>query len=230
MLKIVSSLLFLAAPLFCTCSKDIENAFTQVYESAGWAANSEGQGCSGPGSNLENTRLYRVFLQAFLQDHNIRSVVDVGCGDWEFSQTIDWKGINYTGFDVVKYVIESNRKRFGSDHIQFVHGDATSMNLPKADLLICKEVLQHLSTEDVQRFLKQLPKFKYCLLTNDVNPQTFTSENRDICPPGYRTLDLTKPPFNLIGEKVLSYQANSQYKEMKQVLLVKPSAERLAQN
>ena len=35
--------------------------------------------------------------QQFLKDNAIRSVVDAGCGDWEFSQAIDWTGIDYKG-------------------------------------------------------------------------------------------------------------------------------------
>jgi hypothetical protein len=40
---------------------------------------------SGHGSRVKNTVEYRALLESFLREHRIRSVVDVGCGDWQFS-------------------------------------------------------------------------------------------------------------------------------------------------
>ena len=41
----------------------------------------------------------------------IKSVCDIGCGDWQFSQYIDFKGFKYTGIDCVKSVIDENKKK-----------------------------------------------------------------------------------------------------------------------
>jgi hypothetical protein len=90
--------------------------------------------------------------------------------------------------------------------------------LPKADLLICKDVLQHLPYEDIQKIIKQFDKFKYCIVINDVDPVKLTCENVDIPRGHYRCLDLTKPPFSLIGRKVLVYASGN---ETKQLLLIK---------
>ena len=152
-----------------------EEVFTNIYSNKIWGTNENGEGHSGGGSTFENTTIYRAFLQDFLSQFNIRSVLDVGCGDWEFSQAIDWKGIKYTGYDVVKDVIEKNKIRFESDNIHFFTMDIINSRLQKADLLICKEVLQHLTNKDVLKFSYHFSNFKYCLITNDVNPQTLTS-------------------------------------------------------
>jgi hypothetical protein len=72
----------------------LQDRFEYIY-----AANIWGHG-SGGGSSPINTRGYRRFLQNFLRKNNIKSVVDLGCGDWQFSHLIDWKGIRYSGFDV----------------------------------------------------------------------------------------------------------------------------------
>jgi len=183
-----------------------ERVFTWIYDTAVWGKNDQGEGFSGGGSRLANTGEYIAYLEKFMKDHNIKSVVDVGCGDWEFSRYIDWSGINYIGYDVVAHVIEKNRKSFGSSSIQFIHGNFLYVDLPEADLLLCKHVLQHLSNADIINFLKQLKKFKYCLITNEVNPETLSSLNPDIEIGGGRKVDLSKPPFNIFGEKVLSYR------------------------
>jgi len=198
-----------------------EEAFTEVYSQNTWGENTSGEGTSGGGSTLKNTQAYRAYLADFLKQHNIRSVVDVGCGDWEFSQEIDWKGITYTGYDVVKPLVEQNQKKFGTKSIKFVHGNCVHLDLPQADLLICKDVLQHLPLNEIFSFLKQLSKYKYCLLVNDIHNVGFAdgiaSKNMEISAGQYRPIDLTKPPFNLKGEAALSYQTDL---EVKQVLLI----------
>ena len=212
----------LASPLTLQGSKSTEKAFTEIYSQKKWGVNAEGKGWSGPGSDAEATETYRKLLQDVLKAYDIHSVVDVGCGDWEFSRLVNWEGIQYVGYDVVKPVVRANQKKFGSDTITFVHGDAMNMNLPKADLLICKEVLQHLPHKEIQKLINQIHKFKYCLITNDADPKTLSSVNSDLSKANFnkgftRLLDLTAPPFNLKGEKVLHYFVGP---FMKQVLLV----------
>ena len=194
-----------------------EDVFTNIYVNKIWGANQAGEGHSGCGSTLSATESYRYFLQNFFKAFDIHSVVDFGCGDWEFSRELDWDGIDYLGLDVVKHVIKHDQEQFSTEHIRFVHVDGLTAELPQADLLICKDVLQHLTNGDVKLFLKQLPSFKYCLITNDVDPQTQTTKNSNSPRGGYRWLDLTQPPYNVIGEKIFSYTDGH---HLKQVLLI----------
>lgn len=191
-----------------------EEVFTEIYENRSWGQNQQGQGRSGEGSTLASTHIYRVFLQEFLKENNIKTVIDVGCGDWEFSQKINWDGIIYQGFDVVESVIQNNEKLFATDTIQFTNADATVFELPEADLLLCKDVLQHLPNEDIAKFLTQLHKFKHCLITNDISPKTYSSKNKDIKRGGIHPIDLTKSPFFLKGFKILTYKSQSKLKQV----------------
>ncbi len=209
------SLLILASTTSCTDKH--EKAFTKIYDKAVWGKNTEGVAHSGGGSTYENTTEYRLLLQNFIKDKNIQSVVDAGCGDWEFSKTLDWSGINYTGYDVVKNVIDQNKKRYSSDKIHFITSNFLKAKLPKADLLICKHVLQHLSNEDIQNFLPQLKKYKYCIITNEVYPDSQTSDNPDTSIGGGHKVDLSKAPFNIKGKKVLNYMIEG---AMHQVFLI----------
>lgn len=197
-----------------------EDVFSYIYKNKIWGENNKGEGFSGPGSSIEETAPYREFLQRFLAEQQIKSVVDVGCGDWTFSHTIDWSGIDYKGFDVVEDVIKKNIQTYGSPNIHFeMKNGAEEGALPKADLLICKEVLQHLPYDDIHNFLKNLDGYKYCLITNDVNPFSSTTTNHDIVRGSYRCLDLQATPFNVEAEVVLTYPARP---FLKQVLLIKP--------
>lgn len=196
---------------------EFEDVFSIAYETAMWGRNSEGKAHSGAGSTLQNTRLYRLFLEDFISSHNIKSIVDYGCGDWESTQLLNLHGIDYIGIDVVKSVINQNEAKFGSPFVKFIYGNGNEVNLPSADLLICKDVLQHLPNSAIHTFITYLPKFKYCLIINDVDPEFFTSTNPDIHAGNWRLIDLTKPPFNVKGEKILTFPAGG---TTKQILLI----------
>ena len=165
---------------------------------------------SGPGSFPENTIEYRVFLQKFLADFAIKSVVDVGCGDWQFSRFIDWSGITYTGIDIVASVIEKNNTLYKKENIRFYHGDIVTYQPPKADLLILKDVLQHLSNKNILTILKKTKEYKYVLIIND-----YTEHNSDCFNGGYRPLNINNKPFNLHAQEVFSFD------EIKKVFLLK---------
>lgn len=197
--------------------QNAEKTFTHIYENGIWGRNADGYGFSGGGSLVQNAQTYMDFLQNFLEANEIKTVVDVGCGDWTFSQYIRWGDIQYTGYDVVKKVIQDNVKKFGTVSIRFFQEDISHFSLPSADLMLCKDVLQHLSHEEIHLLLKQIHKFKYCLITNDVDPYSLSSHNDPIQQGEYRTLDLTKAPFNLKGIKVLTYRSDT---NIKQVLLI----------
>ncbi len=131
---------------------------------------------------------------------------------------IDWTGVNYLGIDVVKSVIEKNQILYSSPTIQFLHQGGIAADLPSADLLICKDVLMHFPNNDILQFLPQLGKFKYCLITNTVNSDNLSSHNPNIRIGDFRNVDLTQPPFNVPGQKVLTYISGC---TLKLVLLVR---------
>lgn len=203
--------------LFCYSP---EEQFTIIYDNGIWLRNEEGLGSSGIGSQMSTTEGYRNFIAEFLSSMKIESVVDAGCGDWGFSHAIDWSGIDYKGFDIVKSVIDRNEKRFTKPNVHFFHTNFIQEELPPADLLICKDVLQHLPIEDVSTFIKQFSKYKYCLITNDVDRGTGTCVNKDVDRSlgAYRFLDLTQPPYNVSAERVFMYDKGD---SMKLVLLIK---------
>lgn len=203
-----------AGSFFIHANENAEKIFTSIYDQGAWGKDEKGQGISGSGSLVENASLYMKFLEDFVKANEIKTIVDVGCGDWSFSRYINWNSARYLGVDVVKSVIERNQSAFTSPTVTFVQADTLNTPLPAADLLICKDVLQHLNNEDVKVFLGQLSHFKHCLITNDVDPQTFSSLNQDITRGDYRNLDLTKPPFNLKGVKILNFRSGYVFKQV----------------
>jgi SAM-dependent methyltransferase len=175
----------------------LEEHFTKIYRSQDW-----GHG-SGVGARPDRTVEYRAFLQRFIIDNHVRSVVDLGCGDWQFSRHLDWSNVRYLGIDVVAAVIERNRREFAKDNIAFEEFESLA-TLPPADLLLCKDVLQHLPNELVKEYLTTFKtKYKFSLITNDDEPKDL--QNIDIDVGGWRTLRLEREPFCESGSVVLAW-------------------------
>lgn len=173
--------------------------FDEIYETDAWDAG------SGLGSLPGVTSEYRDLVQSFLKERAISSVLDLGCGDWQFSRLVDWSGIDYVGVDVVSSVIESNRETYRAANIRFEVGSPDMSGLPDAELLIIKDVLQHLPLADVQRFVDQvLPRYRYVLVTNCVRP--FWRMNADIPAGAFRPVDLRRKPFGVSATQLLSFK------------------------
>ena len=190
----------LAALYFAIQAVDQQSPLTQtfnrIYTEGIWGRDVAGKGTSGTGSTLEITREYRAYLQDFIRKNRVTSVVDAGSGDWSFSSTIDWAGASYLGVDIASDVIEAVREKHEKRNVKFRVGDITE-ELPGADLLISKDVLQHLPNELVHKFIRnnlRKGKYKWALLTNDRG-----SGNLDTIPGGYRAIDLAAPPFEVTG-------------------------------
>jgi 2-polyprenyl-3-methyl-5-hydroxy-6-metoxy-1,4-benzoquinol methylase len=164
--------------------------FSKIYKEDLW------HGGSGAGSKLENIKEYVDILQKYIDKPEVKTVLDLGCGDWQFSKFLDLSSVSYLGVDVVESVIESNSTSYSASNIKFISRDITTYEVPKADLIICKDVLQHLCNKDVVTILvKIITSSKFSLITNDFNPDN--TENKDIDNGNYRCLDLTLSPFYL---------------------------------
>lgn len=179
-------------------SNQLTHVFNTIYETNAW-----GYG-SGSGSNENLCRGYVQFLQQFFRQNNIQSIVDIGCGDWQFSKNIDFDGIDYKGYDVASFVVNRNLAKYKKPNIDFIHYNGDFSALPKADLAICKDVLQHLPNQNIRQFIENLSKYKYALIANDIG---LVGENNDILLDIYahRSLDLRAEPFKLPLEVVFEF-------------------------
>lgn len=197
----VKNRLFLDYPQYITLFNQQEShsdIFDDIYKNELWG---KGQG-SGGGSSVEITEGYRSFLQHFLSDMQIKSVVDLGCGDWQFSELIDWSNVEYLGLDCVKSLIHTNETNFGGDNISFKYFDGSKEMLKeKGDLLIVKDVLIHWTNEEVSFFLKHLSQldFKYILITNQIGKENL---NSDIQTGQFRNIDINSEPFNANAKEI----------------------------
>ena len=190
-------------------------AFRRHYEND----SSEWGNSSGPGSDAYYNIPYRAFLEQFIRNNDIRSVVDVGCGDWTFSRFVNFAGVRYQGYDVVESVVERNRTRFGSATVRFDRMPDDLAEVPAADLLIMKDVLQHLPNHEISRHRAGLfDRFPRCLLTNSYRKRDAV-RNIDIHYGEFRCLDLNAAPYHFGGTYLLEF-ATPLWEELRTLLYI----------
>lgn len=179
--------------------------FTEIYDKKIW-----GQG-SGTGSRMSrNNKKYIDVLEELIKTYKIKSICDIGCGDWEFSHHINFSGIKYLGLDCVDSVIKANTKKYKKRNISFAVKSITASNIPKKfDMIILKDVIQHWTDKEiVDIFAKILKENKYVFCTNGYkfmkDPKKNTLKKRDISNKyRYHPVDIDKPPFSKFKSKCI---------------------------
>ncbi len=199
----------------------MEIKFSDIYQNRGWYKG------SGSGSLPENTTMYRDLLREIITQDDIKHVVDLGCGDWQFSSLLDWSTVMYTGVDVVPSVIKKDEELYGAKNVSFILADIFKYELPPTDLIIVKDVLQHWPNERVQAFLKTAKNWRYMLVTNTVESYDITDPehpilipeelNHDIELGDVRPIDLSMPPFNVKTQEILRYASVKRHRPVKDI-------------
>lgn len=188
--------------------------FTRVYATKEWGIG------SGEGSNPSNAAIYIDLLQSYFYDQRFKTIVDLGCGDWQIMNHITIPNDKvYIGYDVVPSLITTNTERFKANNVTFMNiaglKEFNEINIT-GDLLVVKDVLQHWPIAEIKYFIKNiLPKFKYALITNEYLTDS-PEINSEISLGAFRSLNLAAEPFLLKNiTEVLLYEGPGQ----KQVLL-----------
>ena len=179
-----------------------KDAMEQVYENNLWGGN-EFDFYSGEGSHLPEIVIpYINVVSEFLQSfENPLSICDLGCGDFNIGKELVKFSKNYIAIDIVESLIERNKKRFNTDHLEFHCLDISKTDLPKGDCAILRQVLQHLSNAEVQTIVDKLHDFKYIILTEHLPEGDFIPNKDIISGQGIRLkkqsgLKLTAAPFH----------------------------------
>jgi len=149
----------------------------------------------GSGSTLAYTQYLREHLPAFLDRHDIKSMLDAPCGDHSWMELVDFADdFSYIGADIVEFMIDQNRKKY--PHRQFQVLDLCQDLLPTADLLFCRDCLFHLSYKDIKRAFANIARspIKWVMTTTYLPEH---ANNKDIFTGDFRPIDLMNAPFNL---------------------------------
>ena|SRR6185369_1652306 len=144
----------------------MRDVFQKIYEENLWRSD---ESVSGRGSTMAQTEEIRRMLPVIFDEYDIRTVVDIPCGDYHWFQHIKFKKpIMYLGADIVPELVERNKQYSTPDHtVQFLVMDITRDKLPPADVILCRDLLGHLSNGDVRKALTNIKSSnaKYLLAT-----------------------------------------------------------------
>ena len=195
--------------------RSTREVFTQIYSDNLWRAgrslaDKDLPFYSGPGSDEESAKPYLDCINTFIKAHNVKSVVDLGCGDFRVGSRIGDSSLRYTGVDIVAPLIQANQARFGNDRIEFHCLDIITDDLPAGELCLARQVLQHLSNAQIIRILSKLRQFKWVIITEGwPSPAGTFKPNRDK-PHGRDArlvwnsgVVLSEAPFNVPGVRTL---------------------------
>lgn len=207
--------------------RSVEQTFSAVYEKNKWGGE-KGQFYSGLGSDVDKLSDYVKTIRDFVISAEVKSMVDIGCGDFRVGQAIiEGLDVRYTGIDVVKKLIDHNNQTYATDKISFSCLNAAAEPLPQADLCHIRQVLQHLGNEQIASILKKLSNFKYAIITEHVPTAPDARPNIDM-PPSSGTriamnsgVFIERPPFNLKAETMYELKWDDHYPAVVRTSLVR---------
>lgn len=130
--------------------QELKNTFTRISLGGLWGSK---ESMSGTGSELGATETLRKELPEMLKKFNIKSILDIPCGDFHWMKEIDFNalGVEYRGADIVSELITRNKILYPD--INFEVLDITQNKLPKVDLIFVRDCLGHLSDDNIFKAL-----------------------------------------------------------------------------
>jgi hypothetical protein len=185
--------------------------FTDIYNNNRWGG-TPGTFCSGSGSTTAGivapyVACIRRQLSA-LGAHSL-SVVDLGCGDFSVGRQFADECSHYLGIDIVEGLIRHNNETFGTDRISFRCLNIIEDPLPGADICFVRQVLQHLSNEQIRGILPKLARYKWVFITEH-HPSPAHLSQRNLNKPHGSDIRLRHssgvfldhPPFNIPPDRL----------------------------
>ncbi|MGD0156731.1 MAG: class I SAM-dependent methyltransferase [Terracidiphilus sp.] len=182
--------------------------FTKIYEEGTWgkAGDPSQRFYSGSGSHDQSVvGTYVNGIRTYLSTFEARpSVVDLGCGDFHVGSQIRSLCARYIACDIVEPLIVFNKEKYRALDVDFRVLDITRDELPSADIVFVRQVLQHLSNKQILKALPQIScKYRYLVLTEhqpgtDVFvPNLDKAVGADFRAKVNSGIILTRKPFNL---------------------------------
>lgn len=186
--------------------KYTQSIFESIYKRNAWGSG------SGDGGKIEHNRPFINFLQKYVRDNNIKTILELGCGDFNLMKHFNFNGLKYFGVDIVESLIESNNDKYRKPNIKFLCDDIRGFKFERDyDLILIKDVLQHLDNSSVLQVLYNTKDQKRILTVNDYNPNGLNNEN--IVTGSFRSLDINSWPFYAEAECLFEYTSHVAFKK-----------------
>ena len=188
---------------FFSKEKIRKNAFRHIYLSNHWQNYFKldlQKSRSGPGSNLNYTSDMSRKLEKFFAEKNIKTILDIGCGDFIWMNLLLNKYYNYDkylGLDIVDELIKNNNLKYSNNKISFKTFDLVKDEIPNGfDIILIRDVFIHLKNEQIVNFLNLLKNLDVKFFGVTSTPSL--KKNNELKAVGrYRDINIEIEPFNL---------------------------------
>jgi hypothetical protein len=169
----------------------LRERFDRIHRTNLWGAPTS---VSGLGSEQAATATLAAGLPPLLRELKVTSLLDAPCGDASWIHRIDLV-VDYIGIDIVPAIVEGLQQRAAAGELsgRYLLADITRDPLPRADAVLCRDCLVHLSFANIRRALDNLRRSGAAWLITT----TFSElqANHDGDDGDWRALNLCRPPF-----------------------------------
>ena len=182
----------------------IAEVFKNIYSNNEWGVG-DSEFCSGSRTHDNSiTMPYIEAVKGFLQSLPSKPcLIDIGSGDFNIGKFFLDYVDHYYACDIVPLLQAHNKKIYNLSNVTFLCLDAAKDDIPDVDVLVIRQVLQHLSNKEILKILDKCYKFDKWVITEHIPSNKNFVPNKDISSgSGIRVLYnsgvvLSEPPFNV---------------------------------
>lgn len=174
-----------------TPRRHMQLTFAPFYTENRWG---DAESVSGPGSSLERTAKLRQELPALLEELGARTLLDAPCGDFNWMKDTALNLDQYLGADIIPDLIARNQSLYGDERTRFAVLDLTRDELPRVDIILCRDCLIHFSDRHVAAAIRNFKRSGSTYLLANTYPDW--TANNNIRTGDFRYVNLLAPPFN----------------------------------
>jgi SAM-dependent methyltransferase len=171
-------------------NQPIEQVFHAIYRDNHWH---DRESVSGPGSTVQITSSIRAAIPSITAKYEIKTFLDIPCGDFNWMTQVPLKNVKYIGMDIVMELVQKNAKIYAYPDRSFDFGDITTSNLPQSDLIFCRDCLVHLCYNDIRKAIANIKRSGSLYILTTTFPN---KTNYDIITGNWRPINLCAAPFN----------------------------------
>ena len=201
-------------------TKTTKEIFSKIYRTNQWGGK-PGEFNSGGGTTDDQiSAKYIDCITEIAERENFHMLraVDLGCGDMRIGSEIAGLFRSYIGVDIVDSLIAHHRAANKNKNISFECINIIEDELPDGDVCFVRQVLQHLSNDQIIQIIPKLSKYRYVYVSEHLpKPNKGVKYNLDKPHGGdIRLYDnsgvyLTESPFNIekpLVNKVLEVEGH----------------------
>jgi len=188
---------------------DSKSLFSEIYRQGYWGSSPNQPFYSGSGSHDETqTSPYINAVKNLITSlSEMPVIIDLGCGDFNIGRQLYSLATHYHAIDIVAELIAYNQQHFKAHNLSFKCMDATTEKLPQGDILLIRQVFQHLDNDEIKTVLKQACHYPVIIVTEHLPGGAFTPNKDKPAGPDSRLrmksgVDISAAPFSFSGYRV----------------------------